>query len=80
MSKSFLVICRKHGSPRAARSNYEVKKLRKTIPYDPDSKEGTPKKCKQCNCKNSRCLKLYDIMSLFLLVVAASSGLLQQTV
>eukprot|EP00250_Pteridium_aquilinum_P034489 c7661_g1_i1 orf=2-604(-) len=24
-----------------------------------ESKEGTPKKCKQCNCKNSRCLKLY---------------------
>eukprot|EP01018_Ginkgo_biloba_P001169 Gb_31187 [translate_table: standard] len=24
-----------------------------------DSKEGTPKKSKQCNCKNSRCLKLY---------------------
>ncbi|KAH9300090.1 hypothetical protein KI387_011673, partial [Taxus chinensis] len=24
-----------------------------------DSKEGTPKKAKQCNCKNSRCLKLY---------------------
>ncbi|MCO5557968.1 hypothetical protein L7F22_011542 [Adiantum nelumboides] len=24
-----------------------------------ESKEGTPKKSKQCNCKNSRCLKLY---------------------
>lgn len=24
-----------------------------------DSKEGTPKKSRQCNCKNSRCLKLY---------------------
>ena len=24
-----------------------------------DLKEGTPKKSKQCNCKNSRCLKLY---------------------
>eukprot|EP01018_Ginkgo_biloba_P005205 Gb_27369 [translate_table: standard] len=24
-----------------------------------DSKEGAPKKSKQCNCKNSRCLKLY---------------------
>ncbi|KAH7301993.1 hypothetical protein KP509_23G051600 [Ceratopteris richardii] len=24
-----------------------------------ESKDGTPKKCKQCNCKNSRCLKLY---------------------
>lgn len=24
-----------------------------------DAKDGTPKKAKQCNCKNSRCLKLY---------------------
>ncbi|KDP34194.1 hypothetical protein JCGZ_07765 [Jatropha curcas] len=24
-----------------------------------EAKEGTPKKAKQCNCKNSRCLKLY---------------------
>lgn len=24
-----------------------------------EPKEGTPKKCKQCNCRNSRCLKLY---------------------
>lgn len=24
-----------------------------------EGKEGTPKRCKQCNCKNSRCLKLY---------------------
>ncbi|KAF5726192.1 protein tesmin/TSO1-like CXC 5-like [Tripterygium wilfordii] len=26
---------------------------------DIDGKDGTPKKPKQCNCKNSRCLKLY---------------------
>lgn len=38
----------KHGTPRAERSRPAF-----------DSKDGTPKKCKQCNCKNSRCLKLY---------------------
>lgn len=38
----------KNGSPRASR-------MRPAL----DTKEGTPKKCKQCNCKNSRCLKLY---------------------
>lgn len=36
----------KHGSPRQRSRSF-------------DSKDGTPKKCKQCNCKNSRCLKLY---------------------
>ena len=35
-------------SPRARRPRAEF-----------DLKEGTPKKSKQCNCKNSRCLKLY---------------------
>ncbi|KAI5057772.1 hypothetical protein GOP47_0027787 [Adiantum capillus-veneris] len=39
----------KAGSPSRA------SEIRST--YEP--KEGTPKKCKQCNCKNSRCLKLY---------------------
>ncbi|MCO5567504.1 hypothetical protein L7F22_021198 [Adiantum nelumboides] len=39
----------KSGSPSRA------SEMRST--YEP--KEGTPKKCKQCNCKNSRCLKLY---------------------
>ncbi|KAG6551091.1 hypothetical protein Mapa_007326 [Marchantia paleacea] len=40
---------RKHGSPRAGPRPRAV--------FEP--KDGTPKKCKQCNCKNSRCLKLY---------------------
>ncbi|XP_024356887.1 protein tesmin/TSO1-like CXC 5 isoform X2 [Physcomitrium patens] len=36
----------KHESPRQRSRSF-------------DAKDGTPKKCKQCNCKNSRCLKLY---------------------
>ncbi|XP_024357760.2 protein tesmin/TSO1-like CXC 5 [Physcomitrium patens] len=40
----------KHSSPRRP-----VSRSRSAL----DGKDGTPKKCKQCNCKNSRCLKLY---------------------
>ncbi|KAG0553744.1 hypothetical protein M758_12G036500 [Ceratodon purpureus] len=40
----------KHSSPRRP-----VARPRSAL----EGKEGTPKKCKQCNCKNSRCLKLY---------------------
>ncbi|KAL2620666.1 hypothetical protein R1flu_000871 [Riccia fluitans] len=40
---------RRHGSPRTGPRPRAV--------FEP--KDGTPKKCKQCNCKNSRCLKLY---------------------
>lgn len=40
----------KHSSPRRS-----VARPRSAL----EGKEGTPKKCKQCNCKNSRCLKLY---------------------
>ncbi|KAJ7523144.1 hypothetical protein O6H91_18G039200 [Diphasiastrum complanatum] len=39
----------KQGSPKGSRPRSAF-----------ESKDGTPtKKCKQCNCKNSRCLKLY---------------------
>eukprot|EP00249_Psilotum_nudum_P032640 c48442_g1_i1 orf=200-922(+) len=38
----------KHGSPKTSRTRPAY-----------DAREGTPKKCKLCNCKNSRCLKLY---------------------
>ncbi|XP_057861423.2 protein tesmin/TSO1-like CXC 5 isoform X1 [Cryptomeria japonica] len=46
--RAALPVVVKPESPRAARSRTVF-----------ESKEGTPKKAKQCNCKNSRCLKLY---------------------
>ncbi|KAI4377391.1 hypothetical protein MLD38_015025 [Melastoma candidum] len=44
-------------TPVASLRKTESPKARPRV--NPDLKEGTPKKPKQCNCKNSRCLKLY---------------------
>ncbi|KAK9274354.1 hypothetical protein L1049_019168 [Liquidambar formosana] len=48
-----------HPVPRPALSVVKLESPKPRPRCDNEVKDGTPKKQKQCNCKNSRCLKLY---------------------